>query len=42
MDVLRVEKLLAADLGRDVQIISRFGLDERRHAEIFHDMVPAF
>jgi uncharacterized protein len=42
MDAMRVEKLLAADLGREVQIISRRGLDESRHAEIFRDMVQAF
>ncbi|MEA2688223.1 MAG: uncharacterized protein QOD51_830, partial [Candidatus Eremiobacteraeota bacterium] len=41
MDAMRVEKLLAADLGREVQIISRFGLDEVRHAEIFRDMISA-
>jgi hypothetical protein len=34
--------LLAADLGREVQIISRGGLDNARHAEIFRDMIRAF
>ena len=42
MDALRAERLLAADLGREVQIISRRGLDKARHAEIFRDMIPAF
>lgn len=42
MDAMRVEKLLAADVGREVQIISRRGLDEVRHAEIFRDMIPAY
>jgi predicted nucleotidyltransferase len=42
MDAMRVERLLAADLGHEVQIISRCGLDEVRHAEIFRDMIPAF
>ena len=37
MDAMRVEKLLAADVGREVQIISRCGLDEVRHADIFRD-----
>lgn len=42
MDAMRVESLLAADLGREVQIISRRGLDEVRHSEIFRDMIRAF
>jgi uncharacterized protein len=42
MDAMRVERLLAGDLGREVQIISRCGLDEVRHAEIFRDMISAF
>jgi hypothetical protein len=39
---MRVEYMLAAEVGRKVQIISRCGLDEVRHAEIFRDMIPAF
>ena len=35
IEVMRVEKALAADVGREVQIISRCGLDHVRHAEIF-------
>jgi hypothetical protein len=42
MDALKAERLLASDLGREVQIISRRGLDKARHAEIFRDMTPAF
>ncbi len=42
MDAMRLEKLLAADVGREVRIISRCGLDKVRHAEIFRDMVAAF
>jgi uncharacterized protein len=42
MDALKAERLLAADLGREVQIISRRGLDKVRHAEIFRDMIRAF
>lgn len=42
IDVMRVEKLLAADVDREVQIVSRCGLDEVRHAGIFRDMISAF
>ncbi len=42
MDLLSMERALAADVGRDVQIITRCGLDEVRHAEILRDMIPAF
>ncbi|HEX3462968.1 MAG TPA: nucleotidyltransferase domain-containing protein [Candidatus Elarobacter sp.] len=42
MDALKAERLLAADLGRDVQIISRRGLNSVRHAEIFRDSIPVF
>lgn len=42
MDLLTMERTLAADVGREVQIITRYGLDPVRHAEIFRDMVPAF
>jgi predicted nucleotidyltransferase len=42
MDALKAERLLAADLGREVQIISRRGLDKSRHADIFRDMISAF
>ncbi len=42
MDLMSVERILAAEVGREVQIITRCGLDMVRHAEIFRDMVPAF
>jgi uncharacterized protein len=42
MEAMRVETVLAADLGREVQIVSRRGLDEVRNAEIFRDMISAF
>jgi len=42
MDALKVERLLQAEIGREVQIISRYGLDRVRHAEIFRDMIQAF
>jgi uncharacterized protein len=42
IDALKAERLLAADLGREVQIVSRRGLDVVRHAEIFRDSVPVF
>jgi predicted nucleotidyltransferase len=42
MDLLTMERILAADIGREVQIITRYGLDPVRHAAIFRDMIPAF
>jgi predicted nucleotidyltransferase len=42
MDALKVERLLQAEIGREVQIISRCGLGRVRHAEIFRDMIQAF
>lgn len=42
MDAMQVERKLTAELGHDVQITSRRGLDELRHAEIFRDMIRAF
>ena len=42
MDALKAERLLAMELGRQVQIISRRGLDKSRHADILRDMIPAF
>ncbi len=42
MDAMRVETILAADIGRAVQIVSRRGLDEIRHADMFRDMIKAF
>lgn|SRR5947209_4583162 len=42
MDLLTMERSLAADVGREVQIVTRYGLDPVRHAEIFRDMIPAF
>lgn len=42
LDVMVIEELLAEELGREVQIITRSGLDKLRHAEILRDMTPAF
>jgi len=41
-DVMDIEEMLAARLGRPVQIISRRGLKSKRHASILHEMVEAF
>ncbi|MDB5069413.1 MAG: nucleotidyltransferase [Candidatus Eremiobacteraeota bacterium] len=42
VDALNAERLLAADVGREVQIISRCGLDKARHAENVRDIISAF
>jgi predicted nucleotidyltransferase len=42
IDIMSMERALAAEVGREVQVISRCGLDQVRHAAIFRDMVQAF